>query len=292
MPKGSACLLILLLTACTRSTQGTSDPALQPRSPSVLPGNTAGVGAASWTLIPSSEVKRYVSTGTAALELQSDTGVNRVSLVTTTAFSLATFWETSLTRIHGTLDSHSTRTDSQITPAEQSNDHPLSFSGRLINGGFVLDSLDGHAPGAGDCRNQGLNSLTALRRNLIATPILLTSGMTWTDSSTVSGCSGSIPLQVTMVRTYSVIGETSREGNPVIVLDRADRIDASGEGAQGQHRVTITSQGSGSARLYLDRESGLLQSSEGKLQTQITVNASGRTQVFGQIVDERTVRQN
>ncbi len=234
-------------------------------------------------------IQRYVSTATAALELQSDTAAIKGSITTTAGFALSAFREAGLTKIHGTLDGFSTQVNGRITQPDQSPVIPIIFRGRLVNGGFNLDSINGQPPGIGDCRNQGLNSLSFLRQSLLAVPVLLTAGLTWVDSSTVSACNGSVPLLLTAVKTYTVAGESYRSGSPVIVIDRVDRFTALGEGAQGQHRVTITTRGSGSGKVYVDRASGRLNSSEGELQALVTINASGRTQVFSQTVKEKTV---
>lgn len=281
-------VFVLLLTACVRSTQ--SSPA-EPASPPTndRPAVPKVVSTRPWTLIPTSAVKHYVSNGTSALELQSDTAATKASITTTASFSLSASREAGFTRIHGTLNSFLAQPSGRILQADQLSGLPLVFTGRLISGGFSLDSINGQPPRAGDCRNHDLNSLSIIRQSLIAVPDVLTPGLTWVDSSTVSACSGSIPLQLTAVRAYTAVGETSVDGSPVIAIDRIDRFTASGEGAQGQHRVTVLTRGTGSAKIYVDRTSGLLNSSNVELQARVTVTASGRTQIFSQIVKERTV---
>ncbi len=281
------CVFVLIFTACARSTQRSPDPVLEPASNS--PATPAITTARSWTLIPTTAIQRYISTATTTLELQSDTATTRGSVTTTAAFTLSAIREAGLARIQGSLDSFSTKVNGRITQPDQASVVPLIFRGRLVNGGFNLDSINGQPPGTGDCRNQGLNSLSFLRQSVVAVPSVLTAGLTWVDSSTISACNGSIPLQLTAVKTYTVAGEDRRNGSPVIVIDRVDTFAAFGEGAQSQHRVTIIVRGSGSAKVYVDRASGMLNSSEGELQARVTINASGRTQIFNQTVKERTV---
>ncbi len=223
------------------------------------------------------------------LELQSDTAAMRATVTTSAGFTLSASRETGLTRIRGTLDSFSTQTNGRIVAADPPLAVPLAFTGRLVAGGFHLDSLNGQAPGTGDCRNPGLNNLSPLRQSLVAVPLTLAPGTAWVDSSTVTVCSGSVPLQLSAVKSYRVSGEGNRNGAPVIIIDRTDRFTASGEGTQGQHRVTVTTRGSGSAKVYVDRTTGFLNSSEGEQQAQVTITASGRTQAFIQTVKEQTV---
>lgn len=283
----SAGILVFLLAACVRSTQSTpADPVSPPAND--RPVVPEGVSARPWKIIPTPAIKRYVSNGTATLELQSDTAATTASVTTTASFSLSASRETGFTRIQGTLNSFSARTNGRIVQADQPFGLPLVFSGRLISGGFNLDSINGQSPGTGDCRNHELNGLSIIRQSLVTVPDVLAPGLTWVDSSTIPVCSGSIPLQLTTVRAYAVVGESSRDGSPVIVIDRTDRFSASGEGAQGQHRVTVLTRGTGSARIHVDRTSGLLNSSDVELQARVTVTASGRTQVFSQTVKERT----
>ncbi len=282
----SAGIFIFLLTACVRSIQSTPaepvPPAVEdpPATPGVMP-------ARSWAILPTSAIKRYVSTGITLLELQSDTSATTASLTTATSFTLSVFQDTEFTRIHGSLDSFSAQANSRISQADPLPVMPLVFRGRLINGGFHLDSINGQSSRAGDCRNSGLNNLATIRQSLIAVPDVLTPGLTWVDSSTVSACSGFIPLQLTTVKTYTVAGESSRNGSPVIVISRIDRFTASGEGAQGQHRVTVLTRGTGSAKIRVDRTSGLLNDADVELQARVTITASGRTQVFTQMARDR-----
>jgi hypothetical protein len=166
---------------------------------------------------------------------------------------------------------------------------PLAFTGHIGGGVFSLDSIAGSPIGAViDCQAGGLNGMTGVQRSVIAPPLLVSTGTTWTDSSTVPACSGSVQITLTAIRTYTVAGQALRGAQPVIVVDRQDRIRARGEGAQGQHRVSILSQGSGLARIYLDRTTGLLQESETRQTVDLVISSSGRNQRFKQTVEERT----
>jgi hypothetical protein len=166
---------------------------------------------------------------------------------------------------------------------------PLDFTGYLEHGGFHLDSLAGSPLSTVlDCQAAGLNGIAGIQRNFVVPPLLLSTGTTWTDSSTVPVCSGSVQLVLTAVRTYTVTGQTTRGRQPVIVVARKDRVRTAGQGTQGQHRISILSEGSGSARIYLDRATGLLRESEGVQTVDLVIGSSGRNQRFSQVAEERT----
>jgi hypothetical protein len=106
----------------------------------------------------------------------------------------------------------------------------------------------------------------------------------------VPACSGALQIVLTTIRTYVVAGQALRGALPVIVIDRQDRVRAKGEGTLGQHRISILSQGSGSARIYLDHATGLLQESETRQAVDLVIGSSGRSQRFRQVVEEQTRR--
>lgn len=149
----------------------------------------------------------------------------------------------------------------------------------------MLDSIGGQPAGSFiDCQNLALNRMTAVQRNLVRLPVSISQGQTWTDSATVATCSGSIPVELTTVRAYRVLGEAGG----VVTLERSDRMVATGQGAQGQHRITLEAQGTGISRLNVDRLTGELSDASGEFRSEVTVGSSGRLQRFRQTVRDRT----
>ena len=245
----------------------------------------------SWTIMPDGESHAYTSRAVTTLELRTDSGAVRDSFTIVLDFSARVEQSEAVSRIGGTIDRLERQSHAQASEAEAATGLPLPFSGRILSGGLVLDSLAGRVVGTvADCENAGLNQMAVVQRNLPVVPFVLRTGMSWTDSSTVAACTGTVPVQLTTVRNYRVLGEARNSGSPAIVLDRTDRITATGEGTQGQHRIGVQAAGTGSARIFLEPGTGLLKLNEGEYRTEVVVRSSGRLQRFVQVAKERTTR--
>ena len=272
---------VLVVIGCTRglpSTPSAPEPQRQPAQPD---RPVMIEGPVSWQLSPGSGPRSYTTTESTTVTLESV----RDSTTTTTTYTLLNRRRDSLVSIQGTVDRI---TNSRGTP-DLFELFPFPFTGYVRSGGITVDSVRGQqVPAVMTCENPALNYLAVIRRNVFVTPSgTLMRNQAWTDSSTVPACSGSVPVQVTSIRSYRVLGES--EGK--IMVDRQDRTTASGEGAQGQHRINIQSQGTGSARLQLDRLTGEVISASGISQTEVTIGSSGRVQRFVQVVKDHTVRR-
>jgi hypothetical protein len=269
-------LCLLVFAGCTT---GSSSPApvpeperpdSQPRTPVV------GARSASWTFSPDPAPRSYTAVESTTVILEA----RRDSSVAQTVFTVRTRPAGEGLAIVGTIDRISDR-DSMPDDVL-----PISFVGTLQAGSLVVDSIRGRRiPTVLPCDSPAVSRLSVIRRALFTPPLTLAQNQSWTDSSTVPACSGTIPVQVTTVRTYRVIGESDGE----LVVDRQDRTLSSGEGAQGQHRITIQTRGTGSSRLRLNRRTGEIISAAGVSQTEIDVGSSGRSQRFLQLVQSRVM---
>ena len=281
-------IAVFILAACSRSSAG---PAPLPEPGAQTPTQTAEIptGSRSWSFVHDSNPHRYSITASTLLELAGDSGVSKETFETSTDFTIAISGEATPVKVSGLVENLKLSGNGRMSQESNQPFQPFSFSGRIENGALALDSAGGSAfQTVTACDNAGLNAVTALNRSIISLPRAIAAGMTWTDSSTVSGCSGSIPVQLTAIRSYRILGETKDGGPGMIAIDRTDRVRATGEGSQGQHRVLLQANGSGSARILVDRSSGILSGIEGEQKTDVIVTTSGRTQHFVQTVRERT----
>lgn len=245
----------------------------------------------SWTLVPDESLHSYASRVLTTIELQEEAGVVRDSFSVTVEFSMRLQRNGQLPRVTGTLDRLQRDPENRGPQTESPAALPLAFAGHIASGGLTLDSVAGRAIATvADCENPGLNQMGVIQRNISITPLTLRPGTAWTDSSMVKACSGTIPVELTSVRIYTVTGEAQGALSGAIVVERSERIRATGEGAQGQHRIGLQATGSGSARLLLEPASGLLRLAEGESRTAIVIRSSGRQQQFVQTVRERTTR--
>jgi hypothetical protein len=130
-------------------------------------------------------------------------------------------------------------------------------------------------------------TLITLAQQLIPRiPNQLTTGYTWRDSTTTSGCRGLIPITSTTVSNYVVVGDTVVNNAAVVQLTRTDSLSANGEGADGQHRVLITATGIGTGSIYLDPATGRLVALKETQRTLVSVTTSGRLSQFAQHTTE------
>jgi hypothetical protein len=95
-----------------------------------------------------------------------------------------------------------------------------------------------------------------------------------------------IPAESTLISNYSVAGETTFANMPAVQIQRLDSLSAIGEGSEGQHRISITANGTGNTDLFFDVATGRLIGSRGLQTTRVNVTTSGRLAQFIQHVTE------
>lgn len=72
------------------------------------------------------------------------------------------------------------------------------------------------------------------------------------------------------------------EGRPVLLVQRADIIQAHGEGAQQQHPVKLDASGTGNAVYYLDTKEGRVVRLTAGQELNLTITTSSRVHRFKQ----------
>lgn len=187
-------------------------------------------------------------------------------------------------------------TEAQIAPATdttQLRSVPATTQRVIVNvtpaGDVQL--VDPPAPTSGVCDAAAVLA-TRAQELMPRVPAALVVGATWNDSTTIAGCRGPIPSTTRTLRTYTVVGDTTYAGVPALQVHRADVIDAHGQGAEGQHSVTLTATGAGSVELFFDTASGRFLGSDGTQSTVVDVGASGRTTRFIQHVHVRATLEH
>jgi hypothetical protein len=84
------------------------------------------------------------------------------------------------------------------------------------------------------------------------------------------------------MRSFRVMGEAKQDNLPVLVVQRIDSVQAHGEGAQQQHRITLDAVGAGGATYYLDFNNGRIVRIDLSQDSNLTITASGKTTHFRQ----------
>jgi hypothetical protein len=160
------------------------------------------------------------------------------------------------------VDAFSTTTQGAIGPA-QTTQLPLQLSGFLIGDSLVItDSL------TQKCDPVASALITDLHNLLVTFPDTLSIQSSWRDSTSLSGCQGSIGTQSHVTHSSA------------IVVQRTDSIQATGEGAQQQHRMLLDARGTGSAIYYLDINSGRVLHLSSSQDLNLVITASGKSSQF------------
>ncbi len=149
------------------------------------------------------------------------------------------------------IDTSATTTQGLIGSA-QSVQLPVKISGSFLDSALMINT----EPVAGKCNPIGSMLLTDLHNLLVAFPKQLSTGVSWKDSTDVQGCQAGVPTSVHAMRSFTVSGDASYNGRPVLVILRTDTTHAKGEGGLQQHRISLDATGTGTALYYLDTSSG------------------------------------
>ena len=194
----------------------------------------------------------YRVSRTAAIESSSPDSVGHREVSTNITHELLTVEPADqATTFTVVVDTFATTTQGLIGPV-QSVQLPIEISGSLTNNTLTINTET-----TGErCNAISSMLVTDLHNLLIAFPGQLSSGVSWKDSADVKGCQAGVPTSAHTTRSYVVSGEASYEGQPVLVILRADTTRAKGEGGLQQHRVSIDATGTGTALYYLDTAAG------------------------------------
>ena len=279
-------LTAFLYAGCVSSSPVPSSlpsPAPVPEGKPALPEETTH-NPVFWRITPTSQTKSYSSLLT-TLVTATDSSTRRDSITARTFYSISTtrtadslFFSGSITQfvLNGTAIE-----SPQFQPV-----FPILYTGKLSK---HIIQVQGPEDQSSDlCNNSHEMPLRAIQRNVFLVPLELSNQETWTDSTSTIVCSGSLPVTLTSLRTFHIIGESEFEGFRVLVVEQNEKTFSKGEGSEGQHRIFVNGNGSTTGRLYIDSNSGQLLSSNLKNQTSLAIQSSGRIQHFLQNSTEVT----
>jgi hypothetical protein len=267
--------ILLLYFAVGCSAARSSRPVLLP--PSVPPViNPSAVNSWSFNYAPGA--MRYQISRSAAIDGQTDSGNNReISTNITRELVTLTPTEDGAISFTAVIDTFSSTTQGLIGPVQPTS-LPVQVTGIFIDSGFTITS-DGNS---GKCNPVSSAIVSDLHSLLTRFPAPLTRGLVWKDSVSTAGCQAGIPTTSRTTRSFVVSGESVHEGQPVLVVQRTDAIQAQGEGAQEQHSVKLNASGTGNAIYYLDTKAGRLVHLTTGQELTLTITASGKAHQFRQ----------
>lgn len=261
-------ILILLATAGCAGSRPTRPALPSPTAPQPSPEVSDN---GPWTFTYSSDTVQLRVSRSAAVVSQTDSGTHREISTNNTHEVIALTVSADTVHYTATVDTFSTASQGLISISPPAN-LPVQISG-------VVDSLTGVTDSAAVDSCNTVQSIleTDVRNMLVKFPPGLTPGLTWRDSTVHVGCYGTIPMRVTIVRRFSVVGKSAFNGHAAVAIQRVDSITADGTGRQQQHQLVIAANGSGSATYFLALEGGVPLHLTTTQDLDFTVRASGRT---------------
>ncbi len=273
LPLARRLLIPLWVIGCVSSQpKPTGTPAPAPSVPSPIPG-----GPSSWTFSLTPGTAAYRVSRGATIESVSDSASRKEISTNTTYESITLLSAGDTISFSAVADTFSTIAQGVASSARISQ-LPSRVSGFLIGDSLVV-STDSLAEGC----NPITSTLVTDVHNLIPRfPASLSLAQTWMDSTSLTGCQGSIPTRSRLLRYFKVIGLSTYENVSVLVVQRNDSISAEGEGAQQQHRLQLNANGTGAGVYYLDIDTGRILHLTVSQDLNLTITASGRVNHFRQ----------
>jgi len=265
-------LPLLIIFAACRSSGSISTGTAEPASPAAsLPASVPVPSEKSWSVSPVPALRRYRVSTEALFEI----GGIRDSIASRITLSISQQATETPAIISGIIDSFAIQPGSRIGSPALVPQLPVAFSGTLRQSEVRLEQQ------TIDCSAQ-IPISAVVQKIAWNVPRELHVGQSWTDSSTIPSCSGSIPISLKTVRAYRIVGEDNTAGIRTILITRTDRTSSTGEGSQEQHQVRISGSGTGNVNLWIDAQNGSLVRSAGNYSGTSIFTASGQTQVFTQ----------
>jgi hypothetical protein len=160
----------------------------------------------------------------------------------------------------------------------------------------AVGRFDGHGgiafegPGQGSCTALSSAAFESTRDLWVRWPADVVVGTRWRDSTVASACRDGVPLRVTIVRNYRVTAASTDTLTRLIDVERTSTVSVTGRGLLRGDSITVSGEGSGSARLRVAAATGWLFDGNGSSALQLRAVSKARTQVVDQQV-EFTLRQ-
>ncbi len=277
----------IFLSACASLSSPSSLPSRRAPEPEQQVSRTDPSAVVSWSFTPGSQPRTYSSTGTTVIS-QTDASVPRQDSVTSQVlYSIGIMQGSDDLFFSGFISSFEI-SGSFVEPDRQF-ELPITFSGHIKDHVLSTRVSDRATSESGShCNDFSLVPLSTIQHNIILMPLEVSTAETWSDSTSSVVCNGTLPMTITMIRTFHVIGEGNYVGIPALIIDKKERTFSKGEGSQGQHRIFIETHGTTTSQLYVDRKSGELLSAKSINQTSLSIQSSGRNQHFSESSTEIT----
>lgn len=175
---------------------------------------------------------------------------------------------------------------------EKSEVVPFSISALNTNSFITTSVIATQKSEESICSHALFSIVPSTSTAILALPLTITKGMTWSDSMTTSACAGPIPTKSTIVRQYQALGEDDGDQNAGILISLDQKTLTTGEGSDGQHRVYVNATGIGKGQLTIDAVDGSLLRATVEEKSSIRIMVSGTGQDFEQVVTKTITRRH
>jgi hypothetical protein len=273
------CLLSGFALACSGiQSPRPSAPSPLPVSPTSQPAvpTTPTAGASSFKYAPGT--LRYRISRSAAIESIGPDSLAHREISTNITHELLTLDPVDQAINFTALIDTSATTTQGLIGSVQPIQLPVQISGLFTDSTLTIST----ETAGGKCNTVSSMLVTDLHNLLVAFPERLSTGVSWKDSTDVTGCQAGVPTSAHTTRVYIVSGNASYEGHPVLAILRTDTTRAKGEGGLQQHRVSIDATGTGTALYYIDVESGRIVHLTVDQLLNLDITASARRSQFKQ----------
>lgn len=261
--------------------------------PIVVPGIPRNDRNMVWKIAPTPQTNSYRAVLKATVEEKSQHDNRMDSFTTTTDFSLKLTRSSNRLEISGVIFAIENNANQTSQFFRKSLPHPMSFDGNVSDHIVsVRITRPDQSSSTTPCSDSSESALSIISRDLIIVPQEITVGKDWQDSTTNLVCSGSLPVLVSVIRKFKIIGETTVDGIAALKLERTEKSVTSGEGSQGQHQISLKGTGMGTGQIYIDASTGLLLGLTATSRSELLITSSGRSQNFTQTTEENVVRQS
>jgi hypothetical protein len=271
-------LMICVAPGCGGSTR--TSPPVSPIPALPAPPVVTSPSASTWTFNYAAGMMRYQVSRSAAIEGHSESAGNSREISTNVTNELVTLAPAgdSGTSVTAVIDTFSTTTQGLIGPVP-SIQLPIQVTGLLTSQSLAISS---DSSITNKCNPVYSILVSDLHSLLTRFPAQFSQGMVWRDSVESTGCQAAIPTTTRTISSYVVSGEASYEGQPVLLVQRTDTVQAHGEGAQQQHPVKLDAGGTGTAVYYLDTKDGRIIRITAGQELNLTITTSARIHQFKQ----------
>lgn len=275
-----------VLAGCYQSIGGTTTVPT-PRGDS-LPVNTVIHNReASWSFSLDTATHRYQATTRTLLQTSAETNHKPDTILVQSQFTIQRERLHVSTTSIGTIDHLSIASGQRLHETGDSvSFSPTTFSVN-VSRNMVLVTLDSSLP----CSGTVMTVLGGIRNQTVVLPRLITPVSVWSDTVSIEGCkTDDIQSTGEIIRTYKVLGENKIDGIPVLLLQRDEINQLTGIGHQGQHQVELDAEGLGSTVIQVEVLTGTVLTLNSTQRLSVKIKTSGRTHLFTQLVEERTIR--